>query len=373
MASRVNNKKLKVAIVCDWLVGIGGAERVVLELHKMFPDAPIYTSQYDKNKLDWFNSADVRTTWLQHLPIVLRKFLPILRAWTFSKLDLSSYDLVISATGAEAKGVKTGPNTKHICYCFAPTHYYWSRYEQYIQHPGFGFLDPIARLGLKLLVGPLRSWDYKAAQKPDYLISISNHIQKDIKRYYGRESVIIFPPVDTNRFKPTKPRIRKGFVTAGRQTPYKRIDLAVAACSSKNLPLTVIGNGPDHKHLVDIAGPTISFFTDVADEDMAGYFQSAEAFIFAGLDDFGIVAVEAMAAGTPVIAYKGGGALDYVIPGKTGLFFDQPTFVSLLRVLKSFRASKFRPGDMEKQAEKYSPIIFADSMNKFLNKILRKK
>src|SRR3990167_6171988 len=160
--------KLKIALVCDWLVGIGGAERVVLELHKMFPDAPIYTSQYDSKKIDWFKGADVRTTWLQRLPSSFKKFLPLFRAWSFSRLDLSNYDLVISAGGAEAKGVKTGPNTTHICYCFAPTHYYWSRYNEYIKHPGFGKLNWLARIGLKVLVGPLRRWDKKAAGRPNY-------------------------------------------------------------------------------------------------------------------------------------------------------------------------------------------------------------
>ena len=128
---------MKVAIVCDWLTGIGGAERVVLELHRLYPDAPIYTSQYDPSKIDWFADADVRTTWLQKLPTSLKKFLPLLRAWTFSRLDLSEYDLVLSSSGAEAKGVKTGPNTTHICYCHSPTHYYWIRHDEYLENPGF--------------------------------------------------------------------------------------------------------------------------------------------------------------------------------------------------------------------------------------------
>src|SRR3990167_11315618 len=216
---------LKVAIVCDWLTGIGGAERVVLELHKMFPDAPIYTSQYDSASAPWFKDADVRTTWLQKLPKGLKKFLPVFRAWSFSRLDLSQYDLVISASGAEAKAVKTGPGTTHICYCFAPTHYYWSRYHEYMKHPGFGKLDWLARLSLRLLVGPLRRWDKKAARRPDYMIGISTHIQAEIKRYYGRNSLLVFPPVDIERFKLNTGIERSGFVIAGRQTPYKRFDL----------------------------------------------------------------------------------------------------------------------------------------------------
>jgi glycosyltransferase involved in cell wall biosynthesis len=363
--------KLKVAIVCDWITGIGGAERVVLELHKMFPRAPIYTSQYDPKKTELFKNAEVRTTWLQHLPMALRKFMPALRAWSFSRLDLSSYDLVISATGAEAKGVKIGPKTTHVCICLAPTHYYWSRYEQYLDHPGFGVFDPIAKVGLKILVGRLRSWDYNAAQKPTHMIAISTHIKSEIKKYYGRDSEIIFPPVDIERFSAKTKRIRQGFVVAGRQTPYKRIDLAVAACTRAKLPLTVIGNGPDHQRLMDMAGPTINFYSDVSDDDIPGYFQSAEAFLFPGLDDFGIVAVEAMAAGTPVIAYKAGGALDYIKEWKTGIFFEEATVKSLVQALKSFRASKFKQAEIQKQASKFSSPAFASNISNYLDKIFK--
>src|SRR5437588_9216602 len=152
--SKMTNRRLKVAIVCDWLTGIGGAERVVYELHKLYPEAPIYTSQYDANALDWFAEADVRATWLQRLPTRFKKFLPLLRAYAFSRLDLSEYDLVISSSGAEAKAVHTGPNTIHICYCHAPTHYYWFRHDEYLERPGLPFgLNWLGRLGLRLLVG----------------------------------------------------------------------------------------------------------------------------------------------------------------------------------------------------------------------------
>jgi hypothetical protein len=170
--------KKKIAIVCDWLVNIGGAERVVYELHNLFPDAPIYTSQYDPERLSGFNEADIRTGWLNKLPKALKKFMPVLRAWYFSHLDLSDYDVVISATGAEAKSVKTGDSTIHIAYIHSPTHYYWIRYDEYLSSPGFPKgLNWLAYLGLKFLVNPMRRWDFRAAQKPDYLIANSTHIQ----------------------------------------------------------------------------------------------------------------------------------------------------------------------------------------------------
>ncbi len=360
---------LKVALVRDWITDIGGAERVVLELHKLYPEAPIYTSQYDPKKINWFTDADVRTGWLQKLPVRLKKFLPVLRAWYFSRLDLSEYDLVISETGSEAKAIKFGPQTTHLCICNTPTHYYWSRYETYLKDPGLPTgLNWLAKLGLRTLIGPLRRWDYKAAQKPTQIIAISSHIKQQIKHYYDRDSTVIFPPVDTTRFsqkKTTTPR--EGFVITGRQTPYKQIGLAVAACSELNLPLKVIGNGPEHEKLVTMAGPTIQFITDATDEDVAKHLRCASGFIFPGLDDFGISPVEALAAGTPVIAYKAGGALDYVIPGKTGEFFTKQSADSLIQTLRRFDGKNYQPEVLIHQAERFSNQQFAKQIRRFVS------
>ncbi|GAC1503119.1 MAG: glycosyltransferase family 4 protein [Candidatus Saccharimonadales bacterium] len=366
---------MKVAIVCDWLTGIGGAERVVLELHKMYPKAPIYTSQYDPAGIDWFKDADVRTTWLQKLPASLKKFLPILRAFAFSRLDLSEYDLVISSSGAEAKGVKTGPKTTHICYCHSPTHYYWIRHEEYLKKPGFPIgLNWLARIGLKLMVGPLKRWDKRAAKKPDFLIANSTHTQAMIKRYYRRDSTVIFPPVETNRFKlPAKQPLRHGFVVAGRQTPYKRFDLAISACSELKIPLIVIGNGPDHKRLEKLGGRSTTFLTNVTDSEFVDHFQSALGFIMPNMDDFGIVAVEAMAAGTPVIAYNKGGALDYVIPGRTGLFFEKQTIKNLSETLLKASTKSFDYAAIAAHSEKFSVAVFKQSMQDYIKDCLAER
>ena len=361
---------MKVAIVCDWLLGTGGAERVVLELHKIFPEAPIYTSQYNPNPKiwfgdKWFEDADVRTTWLQKLPKSLKKFLPLLRALTFSRLNLDDYDLVISSSGAEAKFIKT--KGTHITYCHSPTHYYWSRYEEYLKYPGFGRLNPLARLGLKLLAGPMRRWDYKAAQRPDYFIANSNHTKEQIKKYYGREAEVIHPPVDIERFKKLNKLsiVRRGFITAGRQVPYKKIDLAVQAATQLNLPLIVVGRGPDHAKLKKMAGRNVTFLTNVSDEEMPQKFGAAICFIFPGIDDFGIVAVEALAAGTPVIAYDIGGALDYVNKD-TGILFDKQTVESLVEALQKFSQKKFSNEAVSKQTEKFSANEFRQKMSSFL-------
>lgn len=371
------SKKLKVAIVCDWLTGIGGAERVVLELHHLYPDAPIYTSQYSPAKIDWFKDADVRTTWLQRLPSSLKKFLPLLRAWAFSHLDLSEYDLVISSSGAEAKGVKTGPNTMHICYCHSPTHYYWIRHDEYLEKPGFprGF-NWLARLGLRLLVNPLKRWDRRAAKRPDYFIANSTHTRDMIKRYYKRDATVIFPPVEVERFKlpsNVKPPLRHGFVVAGRQTPYKRFDLAIEACNELKVPLIAIGDGPDHARLEKLAGRSTTFLTNSTDFELAGHFQSAIGYIMPNMDDFGIVAVEAMAAGTPVIAYNKGGALDYVTPGKTGLFFERQTIKQLSEALETVMNKSFDHAAIQQEAERFSVEAFVQNMKAYIATCLDKR
>lgn len=363
---------LKVAIVHDWLIG-GGAEKVVYQLHLTFPDAPIYTSYATQEWRDKLGGK-VHTGILQYWPFSrLRKFLPILRIWWFQRLNLEGYDLIISSSGAEAKGINVPAGTVHINYCHAPTHYYWSRYDAYMEHPGFGPLDPLARIGLRTLVGPLRDWDYQAAQKPDYMIANSTHTAREVQKYYGRTAEVVFPPVDVERFVPSKHTgDRFGFIIAGRQTPYKRIDLAVAVCSRLNVPLKVIGKGPDHERLCAMAGQSIRFI-QANDTEMIRHFQTASAFIFPGIDDFGIVAVEAMAAGTPVIAYKGGGALDYVVEGETGAFFDEQQVEQLAAVLKAFDPHSYDNKKISRHAQKFSADRFQAAIRKKITSYISKK
>lgn len=360
-------KKLKVAIVHDWLVG-GGAEAVVLELHRMFPDAPIYTSYCSD---EWRRKLDhkVITGYLQRWPFSkLRKFLPVLRIRWFEHLDFSGYDLVISSSGnGEAFAVKTLKNTLHVNYCHAPTHYYWRFYEQYMQSPGFGIFNPLARLGLKILVAPLRRWDYKVAQRANYFIANSTHIKNDIKKYYGRDSVVIHPPVDTTRFAEAKPAKRHGFVCASRLVPQKRIDLAIKACNQLGLDLNVIGNGPERQNLQKIAGPTVKFSGRVSDKKMVELIAGAKGFIFPSFEDLGIVPIEAMAAGTPVIAFGKGGSLDYVIEGETGTLFTEQTVKSLKKTLQNFDYAKYNSSQIKKSAGQFSVQNFQNKMAEFIN------
>jgi len=362
------HRGLKVAIVHDWLIG-GGAERVVQALHEMFPDAPIYTSYCTD---EWRQRLDnkVVTGFLQHGPFPkLRKFVGVLRIWWFSRIDLSGYDLVISSSGnGEAFGVRVPEGTAHICYCHTPTHYYWRHYDTYMRRPGFGLFDPLARLGLKLLVSPLRRWDYRAAQRVDYFIANSSHIQSDIKRYYNRNAVVIHPPVDIDRFTHAATGKRNGFITVGRLVPAKHTDIIVEACTRLHVPLTVIGKGPELDNLKRLAGPTVQIIGYVQnDDDIPRYMGGAEAFIFASMDDFGITPIEAMAAGTPVIAYKAGGALDYVTDGKTGIFFADQTADSLIAAIEQLPNKKLKNSDIRNTAETFSPQIFKQKMQQFID------
>lgn len=361
---------LKVAIVHDWLIG-GGAERVVAELHRMFPDAPIYTSYCSD---EWRKRLDgkVVTGFLQRWPFgKLRKFVGVLRIWWFGRLNLRGYDVVISSTGnGEAFGINVPKGTIHICYCHSPTHYYWRHYDTYMKHPGLGMFDPLARLGLRLLLGPLRAWDLRTSKRPDHFIANSTHIQRDIKNYYRRESTVVYPPIDIGRFERAPQGKRRGFVAMGRQVPAKRLDIIVKACARMGLPLTVIGNGPEHERLVQMAGPTVEFLTDVTDAEMPALLAGAKAFLFASFDDFGIAPVEALAAGTPVIAYKAGGALDYIQPGKTGLFFSEQTVESLMEAIQGFDSSRFDAKEIQKYARQYAPDVFEKHMAALISELL---
>ena len=369
---------MKIAIVHDWLYG-GGAEKVVEEIHRIYPDAPVYatfaTDEWRK-KLD----GQVRTGYLGKWPFrYLYKFTPLLQQRWFSSLDLSGYDLVISSCGNGAARFALSKNKRpgqvHISYTHTPTHYYWRKYEEYLKNPSF---KPkwLARLGLKILVGQLKKKDYEAAQKIDYLIANSEHIKQDIKNYYGRDSVVVHPPVDTLRFaKNMKPNggdrtgshKKHSFVMWGRLVPYKRFDIAVLACNQLQIPLTIIGNGPDKERLMKLAGDTVSFKGWVTEDEMLGIASEASAFIAPQEEDFGIAPVEALAAGLPVIAYKSGGALDYVTSGENGLFFEEQTVESLVNALSKFVEMNFAKELISKKAhEKFSTKRFHEQIAKFV-------
>lgn len=367
-------KEFRVAIVHDWLTNMGGAEPLVLEMHKLFPNAPIYTSVFDKENMKAFAGLDVRTTYLQK---ILPKFLrykhilwPVLRAHAFRRLDMSSFDLIISSSTAESKSVKKHPEALHICYCNTPTRYYWSHYEEFKESFNFGYLNILIRPFIPLFVRWMRKLDLQAVKGVDYFIANSNEVKRRIKKYYDRESIVIFPAVNTKRFtiQKTIPESRKGFVIWGRHVPYKRFDLAVQACTELGAPLTVIGSGQETKKLRAMAGPTVSFAGRVSDEELVNIAHRSEAFLFPGEEDFGIAPVEAIAAGLPVIAYKSGGALDYVIEGKTGIFFEDQTVASLKKAIKKLSSAKLKTAEVARHADSFSEDVFRKRMTDFINR-----
>lgn len=362
----------KVAIVHDWLTDMGGAERVVLALHEAFPNAPIYTSVYEPAKLPLFSGLDIRTTKLQNLPRPFRKLhklFPMLRVNAFRELDLSEFDIIISSSSAESKQIrKTRDDQVHICYCHTPIRYYWSHYTEYKRDPGFGKLNWLVRLAMPLLVPRLKRVDYAAAQDVDVFIANSSEVQDRIQKYYGKSSVVVHPPVDAERFtKLSKPLDkRRGYVALGRQVPYKRIDLAVAACTSLKLPLTVLGNGSEHERLVAMAGDNVEFVTDATDEAVAAYLASARGFIFPAEEDFGIVQVEALAAGTPVIAYASGGSRDIIKDGEDGITFDTQDQISLQNALMAAEQTSFDPAKLQRVAKRFHKSLFITKIRKIV-------
>jgi glycosyltransferase involved in cell wall biosynthesis len=371
--------KQKIALVCDWLTGVGGAEKVILAVHRMYPDAPIYTSQYRPKTIDWFRAADVRTGWLNWVPAGLKRFIPFLRQWYFSRLDLSEYDVVISITGAEAKAVKTGPNTLHVSYMHAPTQYYWTLYDQYIENPGFGVLNPIARLGLKLLVGPLRKADYKAAQRPDVVVANSTYVQDEIRKYYGRESEIVWPNVDIETIQELAQKAKqrpekKQFIIYGRQVSWKRMDIAIQAAKQTRNQLLVIGDGPEHAALEALADRSeyITFlprYNGIG--EIVEHIVASRAYIFPSIEPFGIAPVESLAAGTPVIGLRKGGALDIIEPGVNGVFFEEQTVESVAAAMETFAGMDFDRKKVMESAMKFSEAEFARKLEKIVQENLK--
>lgn len=358
---------MKLALVHDWLNQIGGAEDVLDHLVRFYPGAPVYTSMYAPDLMPaHYRNWDIRSTWMDRLPGIHRahqRYLP-LYPLTWARTDLSGYDVVLSNKSGFCHGVRTGPHTLHVCYCLAPTRYIWNL-DGYLAREGFG--APV-RLAARLVARLYRRWDYAAAQRVTHLIAISTEIQQRIRRYYHRESALIYPPVEAaERFTPVQ-QVGDYYLALSRLIPYKRIDLAVEACTRLGLPLLVAGKGRDRARLESLAGPTVQFLGFVPDDDLPDLFARCKAFIFPGLEDFGIVPVQAQAAGRPVIAFKGGGALDTVIPGRTGEFFTEPTVESLMATLRAFDASRYDPAAIRAHALRFDSAVFERAITTFVER-----
>ncbi|MFM7321195.1 MAG: glycosyltransferase [Armatimonadota bacterium] len=326
---------MKIAIVHDFLTQSGGAERVVEAFHRIWPEAPIYTSVYDpKGTFPSFAQMDVRTSFLQRVPFAAtnrhhKKFLTLF-PMAFEMLDLRGYDVVISNNTSFAKGVITYPETCHISYCHTPMRFAW-RYAEYVEQGSFGGFE---RSVMPFVIHRLRAWDWQAAQRVDYFLGNSHNIVRRIQKFYGRTADVLYPPVDTSRFQPTNNPDSDYLLVVSRFLSYKRVDLAVEAATRLGMRLKVVGSGPDEARLRALAGPTVEFLGKLPDGQVESLFANCSAFLFPGEEDFGIAPVEAMAAGRPVIAYRAGGAMETVAEGLSGLFFDEPTVESLMGAIR---------------------------------------
>ena len=355
---------MKIALVHDWLNQRGGAEDVLEALVEIFPGAPIYTSLYDPAVMPTFyRDWDIRPLWLDRAPGIHthhQQYLPLYPA-AWGGLDLSDYDVVLSNKSGFCHGFRKGPNTLHICYCLAPTRYVW-QLDSYLAREGIG--GPM-KAGLKAITPPLRRWDYAAAQRVDRFIAISTEIQRRIQTYYERTSDLIYPPVDCARFQPGD-EVGDYFLVLSRLIPYKRIDLAVQAATRLNVPLKVGGKGRDLDRLRALAGPTVEFLGFVPDADVPGLMAGCRAFLFPGLEDFGITPVQAQAAGRPVLAFRGGGALDTVIPGRTGELFDAQSVDSLAGVMATFDPAAYDPAALRAHALQFDKPAFAQQIRAYV-------
>lgn len=360
---------MKLALVHDWLNQRGGAEDVLEVLVGMYPESPVYTSIYAPEKMpDFYRQWDIRTLWIDRLPGIHHKhqrFLPFYPA-AWGGLDLSEYDVVFSNKSGFCHGLHHGNRTLHICYCLAPTRYVWDL-DSYIAREGLGKSSEIV---LRPLIAGLKKWDFAAAKRVDHFIAISTEIQARIQKYYQRDSTIIYPPVDTTRFQPAAEH-DDYFLIVSRLIPYKRIDLAVQACTHLNLPLKIGGKGRDLERLKSMAGPTVEFLGYVPDDQLPALMARCRAFIFPGLEDFGITPVQAQAAGRPVIAYAGGGALDTVIPGKTGVLFNEMTVDSLVKALSEFNAGDYSTGTLRAHALQFDTQVYDRQISSYIENAWR--
>ncbi|MFN8459045.1 MAG: glycosyltransferase [Anaerolineae bacterium] len=382
---------MKLALAHDWLNQMGGAESVLERLVEMYPGAPVFTTIYGPNLMPpAYRRWDIRPTWLNRAPAIHRHHQPYLPLYPLAveSMDFSGYEVILSNKSGFIHGLRHTPQQLHICYCLAPTRYVWD-YDSYAAREGFG-------RWVGWLIGPiikqLRQWDFEAAQTSPqppherrgsksnspplrggkggvhHFIAISREIQARIKKHYGRDSTVIYPPVDTSRFQPLPPGQSPGdfYLIVSRLIPYKRIDLAVQACTRLRKRLIIVGDGRDRASLEALAGSTVEFKGRLPDAAVAELMANCRAFLFPGFEDFGIAPVEAQATGRPVIAFGQGGALDTIIEGQTGLFFREQSVDALAATIEQFEQLSFDPAAARANAERFSVERFKQELGDFV-------
>lgn len=358
---------MRVALVHDWLTGNRGGERVLLELARLFPEAPIFTLFHFPGSVPpELEARDIRTTALQRLVspdrnyrTLLPLFAPAAETW-----DLSGFDLVISSSHCVAKNARRGRGALHVCYCHTPVRYLHDQLDEYLRERS----APV-RIAAAVVRAPLRAWDVATASRVDVFLANSENVKERIGRLYHREATVVSPPADTGFFTPS-PRERSGFLVVSAFAPYKRVDDAIGAANRARLPLTIAGFGPEERRLRAMAGETVRFAGTPSDEGLRELYRGAEAVLMPGEEDFGIVPVEAQACGTPVIALGRGGALETVERGRTGLLYPEPGVEPLLSAIEAFRHLRLAPEDTVRNAARFSRERFRERMQSALRDAL---
>jgi glycosyltransferase involved in cell wall biosynthesis len=363
-------KNLKVALCHDWLTGMRGGERVLEILCRAFPRAPIYTLVYEPGAVSaLIRSHTIIPSWLGRIPGATRHYRKLLPLFPLAirSLRTGDCDLLISSSHCVAKGIRTRPGTRHLCYCFTPMRYAWTFYAEY-----FGG-KPLRALAGKALLPALRRWDRKTSRQVDEFVGISRHVQERIRRFYGREAAVVYPPVDTNACAPgAAPRGSFDLVVSA-LVPYKRVDLAVRAYTKSGHPLTVVGTGSERAHLERLAGPNIEFAGWLSDDAVRDRYRRARLLVFPGEEDFGIVPLEAQACGCPVVAYRKGGATETIVEGVTGEFFDRQNTDDLLAAVTRCAGRSWRAEALRTHAEKFGQQAFVNGMAAAIRRIMAKK
>ena len=357
---------MKTAIIHDHLAQDGGAERVAKTLQELYPDSPTYTLVYNKkNSHPDFENKKIHTSFIQKLPLGVRAYewFIMLMPTATEHFNLNNYDLIISSTSFSAKGVISPPDAKHICYCHTPTRFLWTDSHNYLNELKYNFL---IKKFLPFILPRLRLWDRIAAERVDHFIANSYEVKKRIKKYYNQESEGIYPPVETNKYKISN-ELGDYFLAGGRLVGYKRFDLLVKAFNRLNMPLKIFGDGPLRSRLEKMAKPNIEFLGKITEDEKIKLYSQCLAYLNPQIEDFGITAIEAMASGRPVIAYKKGGALETVIENKTGLFFEDQTWESLADKIIRFDHRLFEPRLIQEHARQFDVSIFKDKMQQFIN------
>ncbi len=357
----------RIAIVHEWLTGMRGGEKCLEAILSLFPNADLYTLLHVKGAVSAaIERMPIRTSFIQHLPFsrtAYRYFLPLFPT-AIERFALEDYDLVISSHHCVAKGVRTGPETLHICYCHTPMRYIWDMYDEYFGTQRAGI---ITRTGAKLFLNSLRRWDVRTASNPHYFMTNSNHVRKRIQQIYHRDADVLYGPVDVRSFRLSSSDDGY-FLVAGALVPYKRVEVAIKAFNTTGQRLVIAGEGPESKRLRSMAKANVVFVGWQTDDELRSLYAGCRALVFPGQEDFGLVPLEAMASGKPVIAYGKGGALETVVDGVTGLFFSEQSTESIMDALRRFGSHRFDPAALRMHAMKFDREGFVNRLKEYIQK-----